>query len=106
MKNIIEIRDYLLANRVNEKGNIDLSHLDFSDFEGDIFIYSMKVKKDLVQGRQEVRGNLYQNNQQVQGDLYQGGQEANGKFYTQKLAKNEEYKINKYGKNEIVKKTK
>ena len=69
MKNKEEIRDWLLNNCINENGSLDLSELDFSDFEVDIDISNMKVKGNLHQGNQEVKGDLIQNSQEVKGDL-------------------------------------
>ena len=37
------IKEWLLKNCVNAKGHLDLAHLDFSDFEGDVYINHMKV---------------------------------------------------------------
>lgn len=39
-----EIKKWLLENCVNEYGKLDLSGLDFSDFDGDVYIFGMKVK--------------------------------------------------------------
>jgi len=33
MKSIEEVRDYLIKNRTNENGNLDLDHLDFNNFK-------------------------------------------------------------------------
>ena len=40
-----EIRDWLLENCVDENGDLALMYLDFSDFEGNVYISYMKVKK-------------------------------------------------------------
>lgn len=64
-----EIKDWLLKNAVNDEGDLDLSDLDFSDFDGDVLIHSMKVKKSLYQDYQAVWGSLYQHNQQVGEDF-------------------------------------
>lgn len=100
MKTIKEIKNWLLENAVDHSGNLDLSYLDFSDFEGDIFINHMKVKGDLWQNFQEVEGdicqgfqatcgNLYQDCNNVRGDLYQIMQRVNGKFFNHKLEDDE-----------------
>lgn len=60
-----EIRDWLLKNAVNDEGNLDLADLDFSDFDGDVLIYNMKVKKSLQQSFQNVGENLHQDFQRV-----------------------------------------
>ena len=60
-----EIRDWLLKNAVNDEGNLDLADLDFSDFDGDVLIYNMKVKKSLQQSFQNVGENLHQDFQRI-----------------------------------------
>ena len=60
-----EIRDWLLKNAVNDEGNLVLSDLDFSDFDGGVLIYNMRVKKSLQQSFQIVGENLYQDFQRV-----------------------------------------
>lgn len=67
----LELKKWLLKNRVNRKGDLDLSGLDFSDFNGDVFIHCLKVKKSLHQSAQTVGGNLYQSASTVEGDLHQ-----------------------------------
>ena len=74
-------KKWILENCVNEAGNIDLDGLDFSDFNGNIFISNMKVKNNLCQDGQEVNGFLYQNCQIVNGDLYQDSQEVQGSLH-------------------------
>lgn len=59
MKTKEEIRDWLLENAVDHDGDLMLENLDFSDFDGDVYIDCMKVKGDLTQSYQEVKGNLY-----------------------------------------------
>ena len=71
MKTKKEIKQWLLKNCVDRDGNLDLSSLDFSNFDGDIYISNMKVKNDLIQMYQIVGGDLYQCNQKVKNDLYQ-----------------------------------
>src|SRR5690554_1171056 len=79
-KTIEELRDYLLENYVNEIGDLDISHLDFSDFEGDIVINKMKVKGNLHQDYQDVKGNLWQGSQNVGGDLWQSYSTTKGNY--------------------------
>ena len=81
MKTIEELRNYLLDNYVDEYGDLMLSGLDFSNFDGDVYIGHMKVKGNLMQNHQEVQGNLYQNYQEVQGDLRQNSQKVQGNLY-------------------------
>lgn len=100
MKTKEEIKNWLLENCVNEFGDLDLSNLDFRDFDGDIILSEMKVKNHLFQSHQivggclyqscqvvcqsisqssqMVGGNLHQNYQVVKGDLFQDHQEVNG----------------------------
>lgn len=66
-----EIKQWLLENCVDEYGDLDLSELDFSDFEGDVCINNMTVKHDLIQSNQQVDGDLYQRYQTVDGKLWQ-----------------------------------
>lgn len=91
-KTIEEVRDWLLENRVNEYGNLDLAGLDFSDFCGDVTIDGMKVKGslsqdghnvkwNLYQSCHEVEGNLYQSHHNIQGDLYQSGHDVQRNLY-------------------------
>ena len=87
-----EIKSWLLENCVDEDGSLDLSELDFSDFEGNVHISFMKVKKTLFQDCQKVgidlyqdchtvEGNLWQDNQKVEGNLYQSNQKVSGKTH-------------------------
>lgn len=112
MKTIREVKQWLLENRKDTFGNLDLSNLDFSDFDGNVFIDNMKVKKTLNQSYQEVGENLYQafqkadkdlhqdhqqvgrellqNDQKVKENLYQSNQTVGKNFYNHKL-KDDEY---------------
>ena len=81
MKTITEIRDWLLENAVSEFGNLMLDGLDFGDFDGDVFISEMIVKKDLVQSNQLVKGGLYQERQTVGHNLHQSFQTVGGDLY-------------------------
>lgn len=111
MKTIKETKEWLLENRKDENGDLDLSGLDFSDFDGDVYINNMKVKRSLFQNFQEVGAilyqefqrvdkNLFQHNQQVGGELlqnnqtvgeslYQSNQTVGKNFYNHKLNKDE-----------------
>ena len=106
MKSIEEIRDWLLANAVNNEGDLYLVGLDLSNFDGDVFISKMKVKNNLYQNFQIVGKSLMQNYQKSGEDLlqycqdvgkslYQDSQKVGEEFYNHKLNKNEyweEYK--------------
>lgn len=76
MKTKEEIKQWLLENCVDRAGDLDLSNLDFSDFDGDVDISHMKVKGNLYQNMQKVSGNLDQDYQIVCGYLYQGKQDV------------------------------
>lgn len=78
MINIEEVKKWLIANCLDERGNLNISGLDFSDFNGDIDISGMRVKGDLYQNCQEVKGDLRQSCQKVEGNLYQGSQKVEG----------------------------
>lgn len=81
MKSKEEIKQWLLENCVDKKGNLDLIGLDFSDFEGDVFIGDMRVKKDLYQQYQKVDGHLFQNYQEVGCTLWQDEQKVGNNLY-------------------------
>lgn len=73
-KNVLtaaEIKEWLLENCLNERGDLWLKGLDFSDFDGDIFIFNWRVKRNLNQYQHDVGGDLYQSHHKVGGDLNQ-----------------------------------
>ena len=80
-KTIEEVRDWLLENRVDIHGDLDLTCLDFSEFVGDVYIDKMKVIGDLSQTGNKVQGNLFQGSQKVQGDLIQDFQNVQGDLF-------------------------
>ena len=92
MKTKKEIKKWLLENCVNKYGDLDLSELDFSDFDGNVSVGHMKVKNNLVQDDQEVGLSLIQNYQGVGKDLFQDGQKVKDSFFDHKLADDEEWK--------------
>lgn len=71
MKSIKEVRDWLIENRTDEWGNLDLAGLDFSEVERDVYISHMTVRHTLFQNHQEVEGNLFQGCQKVGGTIIQ-----------------------------------
>ena len=81
MKSNTEIRDWLLENAVDDDGDLDMSYLDFSDFDGDVYTWNMRVKGNLHQDDHEVQGDLYQSGQEVKGNLSQGSQGVGGNYY-------------------------
>ena len=66
-KTIEETRDWLLENRTNSCGDLDLDGLDFSEFKGDVWINYMKVKNNLSQSWQRVGKDLSQHSHVVNG---------------------------------------
>lgn len=89
MLSLKETKEWLLKNRVNQYGELDLTQLDFSDFDGNIYINNMKVKRNLFQDNQTVKGDLYQSFQNVKWDLSQHSQQVNGDLYSHLLNENE-----------------
>ena len=74
---INDLKEILLDHFVKENEGykwLDIRNLDFSDFDGDVDISHMKVKKDLKQSFQIVDGMLFQNYQTVKDDLHQDNQ--------------------------------
>ena len=76
-----------MENAVSKFGNLNISDLDFSDFEGDVFINRMKVKGNLFQKEQEVQGHLYQGYHEVQGDYTCKNVIVKGNIYTNEPTK-------------------
>lgn len=98
MKTIKEVKQWLIENRKDIFGNLDLSNLDFSDFDGNVFINNMKVKKTLNQSYQEVGDVLYQEFQRVDKDLFQHNQQVGGEL----LQNNQKVKENLFQSNQTV----
>lgn len=78
MKTKDEIRDWLLDNAVNDVGDLELTGLDFSKFQGDVCINAMKVANNLYQGYHVVGGNLFQGRSRTVKNLYQDFQTVGG----------------------------
>ena len=117
---------WILENCVDEYGDIRLDNLDFSNFDGDIHIGNLKVKKslyqnhqrvgekleqdcqvvgrDLVQSCQVVRGNLEQQYQEVNGSLNQSCQDGAEIIYQDKY--NDRIEEKSYGNYKYTKKIK
>lgn len=76
-----ELRDLMLENFVDEYGNLCMTGLDFSEFDGDVDIDEMVVKGNLIQCRHRVGGHLYQGNHKVGKNLYQSHQEVGGNLH-------------------------
>lgn len=89
MKSIEEIRDWLLKNAVDDDGNLNLRGLNLSNFDGNVYIDFMKVKRSLHQDYQDVGESLWQGYQKVGENLYQDGQTVGKDFYNHKLENNE-----------------
>lgn len=67
----LSLEEYLLEYYVDGWGDLDLTELDFSDFDGDIYISHMSVGGSLIQSNQKVVGDLIQGNNLVKGRLLQ-----------------------------------
>lgn len=80
-KEMNKLRDYLLENYVDKDGDLIMIGLDFGDFDGNVYIGSMKVKGNLIQNYQTVEGDLFQDDQKVRGDLFQHSQEVEGDLW-------------------------
>ncbi len=78
-----QVKEWLLANCINEFGDLDLGYLDFSDFDGDVCIDNLTVKKDLYLNNAKVKGSIYQEDQKAGQDIFQGEQEFGGVLLTQ-----------------------
>ena len=81
MKTKQQIKKWLLKNCVDKDGDLFLDGLDFSDFDGDVYIGKMKVKKNLFQDKQRVYGCLMQSDQIVSEELSQDHQEVTHNLY-------------------------
>ena len=75
MKTIEEVNKYLIENRTNENGDVDLQGLVFPE---NVDFSRIKVGGDLCQNFQNVGNNLCQGHQTVGGDLYQNFQNVGG----------------------------
>ena len=87
MRTIKYLRDYLLENYVDDDGDLNITGLDFSDFDGDIYIVDMKVKRDLYQSEQEVQGDLTQGYQEVKGNYYCSNVRVKGNIFAEEPTK-------------------
>lgn len=96
MKTIDEIKEWLLENAVDDEGDLYLIGLDFSDFDGNVYICNMKVKKNLFQNGQKVGEDLHQDNQNVGENLSQDNQKVGKDFYNHKLNKDEYWEEEKF----------
>ena len=59
-KDIDDLRDLILDYFVNDEGDVDISDLDFNDFDGRIIINGIRTNSDLRQGNHKVKGHLFQ----------------------------------------------
>lgn len=91
-----ELTKLLIENFMDEYKMLDLSGLDFSEYNCDINIGHMKVSRDLYQNYQDVKLGLFQNNQkagnillqseqEVGGSLFQGGQKVEGNLHQDEI---------------------
>lgn len=89
---IEEVAKWLVKNRTDENGDLDLSCLDFSDFDGNVDISGLKVKCNLCQDTQTVGGSLLQSLQTVGGILRQDGQKVKGRIVYDLDSLNKDFK--------------
>lgn len=75
---INDLRDYMLEHFVDNNGNLDVCGLDFSDFNGDVYLSGMKVGRNLNQSDHTVRGYLIQSDHTVRGNLNQSDHTVGG----------------------------
>lgn len=66
-----KLKEFILKNCVNERGNIEMCDLDFSDFEGDVYIEQWTVNGDIHQSGHISYGSIYQEYQNAV-NLFQG----------------------------------
>lgn len=69
---INELRDIIIENFKNKQGNVEISGLDFSNFDGYIDIGGMRVKGNLHQSGHRVEGDLFQSRHEVKGEIFEG----------------------------------
>lgn len=91
MKSKEEIKKWLLENCVDDEG-LNLSGLDFSDFDGNVYFDGVKAKHSIVNSGQEakyIRNNhqkakidIY-NHRQKASDIYNNHQEANNTIHSE-----------------------
>lgn len=98
---IDDLRDYMLEHFVDNNGNLDVCGLDFSNFEGNVYITELKCGGDLSQSGHKVNGDLYQCRHKVNGYLYQSGHEIDGHLFQSHINVKQDYNCYniKYGGN-------
>ena len=67
-----ELVKLLIDNFTDENGNLDLSNLNFGDFDGHIYINNMQAKRDILQDGHYTFGDIYQYSHENKGSIYQG----------------------------------
>lgn len=70
MKSKQAIKEWILENCIDEDGDINLTGLDFSDFEGNVYLSGMQVKNDLHINAFLIGGDLWQTYLSVGGKVY------------------------------------
>lgn len=66
---------WLLENRIDEDGNINISNLDFGEFKGNLLMDGMRLKRNIDQSQHENEGYIYQYGHKNKGHILQGGHE-------------------------------
>ena len=74
-----ELVEIIKDNFADEDKHIDISRLDFEDY--DVNIGGLKTNGYLYQDCQQVGGNLYQNSQMVKGSIWQHNQGVGDDLY-------------------------
>lgn len=69
---------FLLKYFKDKLGNLDLSRVDLSDFEGNVAINGWKVGQTLFQDHQQVGKSIFQDCQKAGLNVYQDEQKAGG----------------------------
>ena len=64
----------------NEDGNIDISGLDFGEFEGFINLNKIKSRGNVYQGYHSNKGNVYQYGHSNEGYISQEGHSNKGRL--------------------------
>lgn len=75
-----ELVKFLVDNFTDEDNRLDLSGLDFSEYEVNVNISEMKVNGVLYQRMHEIKGDIYQNYHVVKGNLNQKSHKVNGEL--------------------------
>ena len=73
-----ELVQLLKREFTNEYGNIDISELDFGEFQGLINLNGMKSKGPIVQSHHENEGDIIQSHHENKGEVWQSHHKNKG----------------------------